>query len=503
MNRRYGAYLMKSVLDEQTSSGEKLLKLRTIEFGMDFADKVCYMPHVYGDCCDFIRALPVANAASVIVKNYMMSCVYLAKKNVNFFLKTFAENLVEREAVKIIEGELIKELNRFVKMLYEGFLTNGLFRKSVTSCMMLLVYSLYEHIKEKTEVWGFAKFNEDGCLCPSAEIGFVGRSLAYYELFIASACGCDHDDMMLKEQRFVDELYDCGYGSKTVRDLLGYAYGRKYYYSNVDLSSRSMQSVLPLIYYGGKDFLNDCMDGFQESSRKGEFDFSFIRNVLEGNDIKELLHSRNYRLPSKGVTANFLAAGDVRTLYMEEVFVDDKVILLWRIECEEFTTYGYYDTKEDCFFSEFKMSREFKYKSHQALKAFVLENYALMVCEEVNVAHGQEMVVLGQDEELEDYLILLEGEKVPPIVKYAYTLVKEDWDHSSNTREINHRRFPIRIGKDSVAFKEVEIGITIRKLHAGWVASDKAKELARKYGYDLLPGYTFVGAFKKKLSVNK
>ena len=77
---------------------------------------------------------------------------------------------------------------------------------------------------------------------------------------------------------------------------------------------------------------------------------------------------------------------------------------------------------------------------------------------------------------------------------------KEAIDFKSNImnkKSINHRNL------ENYQEELIDINYFIRKLPEGATASDEARELAQKYGFELSDGETFVRKFKKTIYKKK
>lgn len=94
---------------------------------------------------------------------------------------------------------------------------------------------------------------------------------------------------------------------------------------------------------------------------------------------REKLKHRNYLLPVKGISAEFINAGDIKTVYFTEIFRNDEIFLLYRVVTEGNGEYsGYYHTKSQVFYSIFEYSNCLEW--HERVENFILENYMILTC---------------------------------------------------------------------------------------------------------------------------
>ena len=102
--------------------------------------------------------------------------------------------------------------------------------------------------------------------------------------------------------------------------------------------------------------------------------------IWKSTDIyRERLKTRNYLLPSSGIIARYVNAGDIKEIRFIETLYDSEIIMLYRI-----TTHrngqlsGYYCTKEGTFYSIYEDTIG---EMHGRIKNFILENYMLLTCD--------------------------------------------------------------------------------------------------------------------------
>lgn len=199
--------------------------------------------------------------------------------------------------------------------------------------------------------------------------------------------------------------------------------------------------------------------------------------------VDALSTRRKYVLPSDGITALYFNAGTINKIIYQEIYKQDKVILLYKVCSDvngEFS--GYYDTATKDFYSIYEDTAQHEY--HEQLKNFILENYYWLTCK--NNIDNKRLSVLKQVEDINhiDSYCLRQ-----PVVSFLYQ--KNESKSDKNVSGLRH------YDRDKYKSEKVSMNGFIRKLPVGQVASSDAKQFAASKGYELEDDETFVRPFQK------
>lgn len=201
---------------------------------------------------------------------------------------------------------------------------------------------------------------------------------------------------------------------------------------------------------------------------------------------KNLLKRRRYNLPSDGVLGFYKNAGDIKSIFLKELFKDNQIYLLYQINVKnDEGLFGVYDTKNDFFYSAYRDSTgEAIY--HNFIENFILENYCHLTTDiDIDKKRNMALKVVDNIEKGTFYY------PNQPIVQFVY---KDNKTKTSYKKEKKFRNY------DKKKYKEETITINpyIRKLPIGASVSSDAIQRAKEFGYELSEGETFVRPFSRK-----
>jgi hypothetical protein len=200
------------------------------------------------------------------------------------------------------------------------------------------------------------------------------------------------------------------------------------------------------------------------------------------NNIKDRLCKRQTLLPTEGITAKYKNMQEIQELYMKEVLVEGKIILLFRVKFDDSTyTNGFYNVSNKYFYDTWRGSSHSEF-THIPLQNIVLQSYAMFSCKLEE--HEKDWVMLDETKDLDSATLL-------PLVKF------ESNETTVKFGERGHRDFN-KIDYNT-EFRHIES--FLRTLPSGASASDEAKETAKNLGIDLPKNKTFVKDFRKKVYV--
>ena len=240
------------------------------------------------------------------------------------------------------------------------------------------------------------------------------------------------------------------------------------------------------------NFINEgTLDILPKSYYMPSYGITVLRKWKNTDFYRQLLKKRRYVLPQEGVIGKYHNAGDIFSILFKEVFIDDRIYLLYQI-CNLFGNgfYGVYDTKTDFFYSVYKdTTGEAVY--HRFIENFILENYCHLTTDmEIDRKRNMGLKVVDNIDAIDfNY-------PNQPVVQFVYN-EKAEFEEKKIGKK--NREF------DKKKYKEETIQISpyIRKLPEGMEASDEAKKRARELGYELREGETFVRSFERKNFVLK
>lgn len=273
-----------------------------------------------------------------------------------------------------------------------------------------------------------------------------------------------------------------GFDIKSYDDIVGIVGRSNNYGNNLDA----------ILYYMDESLIEFC----PRSLNSGYAGFPMPRVWYDNEYYKERLMQRNYTLPSETVYADFDFAGGMKRVLLRETFKDDAVVLIWKFEAVDTTvgnidSTGYYIPSEKFFYSNYMLGQGGAHLEGcaSAFENLILELYFLLTVrmteEEENHKKRTKMIVCesGVDRKRVDRW------NNQPVVTFSIKGKTEDKKSKSVNRTYN---------KGSYEYDDISIACQIRRLPFGWKASDEALENARRYGYELEDGYTFVLPFERK-----
>jgi len=201
--------------------------------------------------------------------------------------------------------------------------------------------------------------------------------------------------------------------------------------------------------------------------------------------LKTHLQKRIRTLPTNGVVFKVDdPSGEISEILMREILHHDRIFMLYRIDTNNGSLAGYYDTKDGFFFSVMEdASTDTPFKN---LTCLILSLYASQV--------------LPQTPSLDlNNKFLQDGQ--PLKIKAYGRGGKLQNQYSPGPKSTSPR--PSLRNSDDYEKEDRYINVIIRKLPVGQQASEEAKQLASQYGYELEPGQTFVRPFMKQVFVKK
>lgn len=226
--------------------------------------------------------------------------------------------------------------------------------------------------------------------------------------------------------------------------------------------------IVPLDYY--HSYIPPLMN-----MTSGDYDIELLKNKLK---------HRNRTLPTNGVEFEIDdKSGELIKVLLKEIFYHDNIYMLYRLDTNNGSVSGYYDTKTGFLFS---IAQEATSKTpYNNLCILVLSMYSTQVLNDSSVNDLNEKFM----------------QKNQPITIKVYSKGgKLQNQYNSDSKSSDHRT--IR-NLDDYDKEERYINVIIRKLPQGRKASEEAKQLAAQYGYDLEPWQTFVRPFVKQVFVKK
>jgi len=167
-----------------------------------------------------------------------------------------------------------------------------------------------------------------------------------------------------------------------------------------------------------------------------------------------------------------LDAGDIKEVELNEVFVDNELYLYFKVKTKENNDFNGFVELSNLQFNSF--FSELLPETNKLLRDLIFEIYALITTD-----------ILKGETRHDDFKM---------VFKYKENILKPN---TTTKNSLSHRNL-----KD---YQEelIDIDYFIRKLPDGAVASDEAKSLAKKYGFELSDDETFVRKFKKTIYKKK
>ncbi|PLS15059.1 hypothetical protein CVD28_24580 [Bacillus sp. M6-12] len=211
------------------------------------------------------------------------------------------------------------------------------------------------------------------------------------------------------------------------------------------------------------------------------------KRKVNTDKYKTLLQEKRYFIPKKGLLARYDNFKDIKEIYFQEVFTENRIVLLYKVTAtngKEFC--GFYDNKLELFYSPWD-STDFGGIYHRAMENVILESYCYLTTDIDEKIKGMEIerrLYLKQE-------VPVLSTKPLPSVEFLYE--EKDESEQSKNKEKQLRLFDKRNYKEG----KVTIHPFVRRLPAGAKASDEAIALAKSYHYVLREGETFVRPFER------
>lgn len=200
----------------------------------------------------------------------------------------------------------------------------------------------------------------------------------------------------------------------------------------------------------------------------------YLDNVDHVDKLKNRIRQREILLPSEGIFAKPKKMTSIKEVYLEEVIRDDNIILLYRIKLEDGYLSGFYDTRNEFFYSPWSDSN-----AHLTMKSnlqnLILQMYLYLTC---TLSETEKSELYGLDNIFMEFEVDYSIKVVNPTSKYQPCLRR--YDRSQYLAEL------------------INIKPFLRHLPIGAEASASANALARKLGIDLPKGMTLVSGFNRK-----
>lgn len=359
----------------------------------------------------------------------------------------------------INEGNLYKEFIEFSYFIYSN-LTNKKINISTVTAYQNLLLQQYCYLSNPGEL--ICGLYNDGNLMRTSEL-YPFLDYAFYDI---------ERKKSKKKGEIIKAFRKYGYEFETIDKF------------NHMMFDEMMITNMVLVM---SKFINeDTLDLLPDKYFLPSSGFEKVREWKSTDIYRDLLKKRRYTLPSEGVVGVYKNAAFIKSILFKEVFVDDQIYLLYKVENdigEGF--YGVYDTKSDFFYSVFKDSTGEEY--NRIIENFILENYCHLTTDiEIDRKRNIAIHIVDNIEENNHHY------PEQPIVEFSISENKYTSKAQSNKK--TRRKY------DKVKYKEENIQVNpfIRSLPVGMVASQEAIERAKELGYFLLKNETFVRGFTRK-----
>lgn len=286
-------------------------------------------------------------------------------------------------------------------------------------------------------------------------------------------------------QKTVDEKRKSGHplsGEQQMK-LLFELYARHGYiinsFDDILLMNQNNRCYANNIYYMIRFINEDTIDLLPEKPLQCNANFAFPACKTQISFLKEKLQKRRRTLPRCGVISNFTNADSIKECKFKELHEDESIYLLFKVTTNGGELNGAYDTMGMRFYSAFCGSS--RPDLNEDLEAFILWNYCSLVCD---------------IEGINPYDISSSFLTIFPMCVRHYVDQKSDPD---NMRVGDSKKRRNRFDKALYLQEQLGIDNYIRKLPAGQKASEQAKQLAIKLGFELKENETYVRSFKRKV----
>lgn len=400
----------------------------------------------------------------------------------------YVEDEVEKELVKMFESVLIRA------SMDAEFLKNNLHKFYKDTARFLKKENLYKNFSD------FSYFIYKSFSQSSTNVNVLS---AYQDLLLQQFAYLVPPGKVVYgittsgELMITDEIYPYldypGYiiDEKNIRDkrqieklFKSYGYDKDVFSKFEEMASN--ERLLVNMFTEMTKFINEDTSGiFPEKLFMPSHGIPTTRKWKDSKIYKDLLQKRKYILPSDGITGVYKNAADIKSILFKEVFEDNQVYLLYKIENNnDEGFYGMYDIKDEFFYSIYKDSTaEAKY--HTFIENFVLESYCYLTVDvEVDRKRNLSLSIVDNIEENNFHY------PEQPVVQFMY---KEKTTSSNDSNEKKLRNY----NREKYKEETISINPYIRKLPEGAFASEEAINRAREFGYELEAGETFIRPFTR------
>ena len=282
----------------------------------------------------------------------------------------------------------------------------------------------------------------------------------------------------------VHEIEDKKITSREAIEKIFKSYGfDKEYIINIDRFSMEERVLVNMMTEMVPFIDEETSDIFPERLYRATKGLIPLRKWKSTDYYKEALRKRKYILPPDGVLALYRNAEDIKSVFFKEVFRDDGVFLLYRINNRrDEGLYGVYDLKDEFFYSVYRDSSAVEL--HYFIENFILETYCHLTTDIIiDRKRNQALKVVDN---------INENHYPRPDEIFVEFLYKEKIKGEEKT-EKQFRKY----SKEKYKKETIDVNPYIRKLPAGAVASEEAINRAKAFGYELEEGETFIRAFKR------
>ena len=198
--------------------------------------------------------------------------------------------------------------------------------------------------------------------------------------------------------------------------------------------------------------------------------------IPDGNPpLRDMLNHRRRTLPANGVKIHFSNSLLYRDMLLKEVYHDDAVICLFRIELSKGEVAGFYNTRTGKFSSPFHMNATNVFHFGMSVERLFLWAYAAFTTNEM----------LPTTESYRNVMI-------DPYAEVTFTAIPGKLRVPTNCKHIR-----MIAGKEGYESTVRHINGYIRKLPEGQRASEKAVAIAESLGYSLASDETYVCPFER------
>jgi hypothetical protein len=215
---------------------------------------------------------------------------------------------------------------------------------------------------------------------------------------------------------------------------------------------------------------------------------NLLKDKAKTDIYKSLLREKRYFLPKKGLIGRYEHFKDIKEIFFQEVFTENRIVLLYKVTAtngKEFS--GFYDNKLELFYSPWE-STDFGGVFHQLMENVILESYCYLTTEIEEQLKNKEF---EKRLHLKKEIPILSVQPIPS-VQFFY----EEKIESESKKSKQEKRFR-EFDKRNYQEGKTTIQPFVRRLPAGARASEEAMKLAREYHYVLREGETFVRPFER------